>query len=168
MVSYEEALDDSDASTPPEDRHNGVGGPTTDPPGRNTRQEAPADAPARMLELAATTADQLVAGAQTEAESLVATAQAKADAILGASHHEAGRVAAELSRTRHEQHAELERERATALAGLADERAALEAQIAALRQMQSDHRNEMRRHLTQQLTLLDATMPEPPPGVAAG
>jgi cell division septum initiation protein DivIVA len=92
---------------------------------------------ARVLELAAVTADQLVADAESEAASLVATAQAT-----------------------------LERERATALAGLADEKAALEAQIASLRQLQSNHRSQMQQHLTKQLSLLDAVMPEPPATVA--
>ncbi len=59
----------------------------------------------------------------------------------GGSRTEADRVAAELVRDKKEQAAELDRERATALAGLADEKAALEASIARLRQVQSDHRS---------------------------
>jgi F0F1-type ATP synthase membrane subunit b/b' len=95
---------------------------TTAPPAREGRTSA-----ARVLELAATTADQLVADAKTEAESMVEAARA-----------DAGVVRQEL----------------------ADERAALEAQIAALHQLQADHRTQMRRHLTEQLSLLDAVMPE--------
>jgi hypothetical protein len=85
--------------------------------------------PARILALAATTAEQLVADATSEAESIVAAARASADA---------------------------------ALAELADEKAGLEAQIAALRQLQDEHRTQMRQHLSEQLSLLDAALPEAP------
>jgi cell division septum initiation protein DivIVA len=129
-------------------------------------QESPTGTAARMLELAAVTADRLVADAETEVEALVATARAKADAILATSRTEARQVAAELARRKEEQTAELDRERAMAMAGLAEEKAALEARIAVLRQMQNDHRSTMRDHLTEQLSLLDATMPEPPAAVA--
>ena len=122
--------------------------------------EAPTTAAARMLELAAVTADRLVSDAEAEAESLVATAQARAHEMAEASRHEADQVAAELARTKAEQAAELDRERAMALAGLADEKAALEEQVATLRQMESDHRRQMRSHLTEQLSRLDAIEPE--------
>lgn len=131
-----------------------------------TVQESSTTAAARMLELAAVTADRLVVDAEKEAESLVTAARASADAILESSRAEAHRVAAELVRIKEQQTAELDRERATALAGLADEKAALEARNATLRQMQSDHRRQMRDHLTEQLSLLDATVPEPPAAVA--
>lgn len=162
MQSFEDPLDDNVTPTPAEDRRDQVHDLETDPIVPITHNEGSADPAARMLELAAMTADQLVTEARTEAESLVTTAQAEADAVLGASRNEAHQIAAELSRIRHEQTAELDRERAVALAGLAQERAAIERQIAHLRQLQSDHRNELRRHLTAQLALLDATMPEPP------
>jgi cell division septum initiation protein DivIVA len=45
-------------------------------------EESAASPAARMLELAAGTADQLIADAQTEAESLVAAARATADEVL--------------------------------------------------------------------------------------
>lgn len=131
-----------------------------------TVQESSTTAAARMLELAAVTADRLVVDAEKEAESLVTAARASADEILESSRAEAHRVAAELVRIKEQQTAELDWERATALAGLADEKAALEARNATLRQMQSDHRRQMRDHLTEQLSLLDATVPEPPAAVA--
>ena len=162
MQSFEDPLDGNVTPTPAEDGRDRVNDLETDPTESITHGDGSANPAARMLELAAMTADQLATEAQTEAESLVTTAQAKADAILEASRNEAHQVAAELTRTRHEQTAELDRERATALAGLAQEKAAIELQIANLRQMQSDHRNELRHHLTTQLALLDATTPEPP------
>lgn len=112
--------------------------------------------PSRILEVAARTADQLVADARTEAESLVTTAQATAQQIGEASRDEAARMADELSRTRAEQTAELESERATALGQLAEEKANLESQIAALREMEADQRDQVRRLLTEHLARLDS------------
>lgn len=99
-----------------------------------------ASSSARMLELAAITADQLVADARTEAATM----------------------AAELSRTAAEQRADLDRERTTAMARLADEKADIEAKIAVLREMEADQRAQMRRLLTEQLALLDATRSDSP------
>ncbi len=158
----EDALDQSITATPAEDGRGGTDDLESGPTAPITQDGRSADPAARILELAAMTADQLVTSAETEAESLVTTARAEADAILGASRNQANQVAAELSRSRREQAAELDRERAAALAGLADERAAIERQIARLRQIQSDYGSELRRHLTAQLALLDATMPKPP------
>jgi cell division septum initiation protein DivIVA len=162
MVSCEETLGETVTPTQVEDGPGRADDAETEPSGPITVQESPTSAAARMLELAAGTADQLVADAQLEAESLVTTARARADAILEAGRTQAHKVAAELTRSKEEQTAELDRERATAMAGLADEQAALEARIATLLQVQSDHRSQMRDHLTEQLSLLDATMPEPP------
>jgi cell division septum initiation protein DivIVA len=167
MLSFEHGPSETATPTPVEDRTALVGDADTEPTEPITVQETPTSAAARMLELAAVTADRLVTDAETEAESLVTVAQARADAILEASRHEADQVAAELARTKEEQAAELDRERATALAGFSDVKAALEAQIATLRQMESDHRSQMRHHLTEQLSLLDATQLEPP-AVLAG
>ena len=133
MLSIKEALDEIDTSTT-EDEQAPVDEVETDSAEPTTAPESQTDAAARMLELAAGTADQLVTDAQSEAESLVTTAQAKADAILEASRTKAEQVAAELARDKSEQAAELDRERASALSGLADEKAALEASIASLRQ----------------------------------
>ena len=54
--------------------------------------------------------------------------------------------------------AELDRERAEALDGLAEEKATLESQIASLRAAESDQRHRMRQHLTQHLSMLDASV----------
>jgi hypothetical protein len=160
MLSFDDARDDGVTQTSAEDEHDQVDDLVTDRTA-SPAQDRPADAAARTLELAAIAADQLVSEAQAEAETLKTTAQAEADAILEASRAEAYRSEAELSRSRREQVAELDRERATALAGLAEEKARLEAQIAALRQVHSDHRTTLRRHLTEQLALLDAAFPDP-------
>ena len=130
--------------------------PTKDHDG-DTRQN-----PSRILEIAARTADQLVADARTEAESLVTTAQATAQQIGEASRNEAARMADELSRARAEQTAELESERATAIGQLADEKANLESQIAALREMEADQRDQVRRLLTEHLARLDEQRPVAP------
>jgi len=97
-------------------------------------------AAARMLEVAAVTADRLVADAEKEAESVLATAQAAADEIAEAGRNENARV----------------------LGRLADEKAELEAQIATLREMESEQRRQMRSHLNEHLELLDATTLESP------
>jgi cell division septum initiation protein DivIVA len=161
MLNFEDAVDETVKPTLVEDEPSqvdDVDAEQTEVP--VTVQESPMSGGARILELAATTAERLVADAQAEADSLVTSAQAKADAILDASHADAREIAATLARSKAEQTAELDRERVTALAGLADEKAALEAQIATLHQVQSDHRSQMLDHLTKQLSLLDATAPE--------
>jgi cell division septum initiation protein DivIVA len=151
MLRFAQRLRETATPTPVEDG-NALGVDLdTEPTEPITVQETLTSAAARMLELAAVTADRLVTDAETEAESLVTLAQARADAILEASRNEADQVAAELARTKEEQAAELDRDRAAALAGLSDEKAALEAQIATLRQMESDHHNQMRHRLTEQL-----------------
>jgi cell division septum initiation protein DivIVA len=149
---------------PAEDGPSGAEDVTTHPtvPTGPTAPPESSPSPARLLELAAVTADRLVADAHAEAELLVTSARAEADAILQAGRTGAQRIAAEVARSKEEQTAELDRERATALAGLAAEKAALEEQIARLRQIQSDHRRQLHDHFTEQLSLLDAAVPETP------
>jgi cell division septum initiation protein DivIVA len=118
--------------------------------------------PSRMLEVAARTADELVANARTEAESLVTTAQATAQQIGEASRNEAATMADELSRTRAEQLAEIERERESVLGRLEDEKASLEARIATLSEMEAEQRDRLRGLLTEQLAQLDAERPVAP------
>ena len=171
-MNFETTLDE--ITTPTLDEHppvDDVETPSAEPITDQTTepvpdQESPTTAAARVLELAAVTADRLVADAETEDESLVTTARESADAIGEASRTEAQEAAAELARTKEQQTAQLEQERTTALSGLADEKAALEAQIATLRQIQSDHRSQLRDHLNEQLSLLAAAVPELPAAVA--
>lgn len=162
MLSFEKDLSETEPPTPVESGNTLVGDAATEPTELITGHRTPASAAARMLELAAVTADTLVTDARIEAESLVTVAQTRAGAILEDSRTEADQVAAELARTKEEQAAELDRERATARAELGEEKAALEAQIATLRDMERHHRSQMRQHLTEQLSMLDATLPEPP------
>lgn len=129
------------------------------PPAPRSQGETSA---ARTLEMAARTADQLVADAKAEAEALVNEARANADQTAQASRDEADRAAAELDRARSEQAAELDRERTSVLSGLTDEKAALEAEIASLRQKESEQRNQMRRLLSEQLASIDKMDVEPP------
>jgi cell division septum initiation protein DivIVA len=168
MLSFEEALEETTTPTPVDEDVTPVDEVVVEP----VEQPEPTvvhegtTAAARMLELAAITADRLVTDAQTEAESLVSSARATADAISESSHSEARRVAAQLSRSRDELAAELDRERVTALAGLADEKAALEEQIARLHELQTDYRSTMRQHLDKQLSLLDSLAAEAPAAIA--
>jgi vacuolar-type H+-ATPase subunit H len=151
MPSFEQDMSETTTPTQVEGGNALVGEVDAESADPITVRETPTSAAARMLELAGVTADRLVIEAEAEAEALVTGAQARADAILEASRNEARQVAAELAR-----------ERGTALAELRDEKSALEAQNAKLRQVASDHRTLMRHHLTEQLSMLDATLPDPP------
>ena len=153
MLSSEETPGETATPTPVGDRNAPVDGVGIEPHAPITAVETPTSAAARMLELAAVTADRLVSDAEMEAKSVVTTAQARADAIVEASRDEADQVAAELARSKEEQAAELNRERVTAMTALTEEKAAIEAQIARLRQMESDHFSQMRHHLTEQLSI---------------
>ncbi len=155
MLSFEQDLGEGTTPAPSGEETTPVNHVADLPADPVAVQEAPTSAAARMLELAALTADRLVTDAEAEAESLVTRAQATAEEIVGTSRDEADRAAAELARRREEQAADLDRERATTLSGLADEKANLESQIATLRQLASEHRDQMRHHLPEQLTLLD-------------
>lgn len=112
-------------------------------------------ASARLLEMAAVTADQLVTDAKAEVDSLMTAAHAEAEQLITASRSEAERVTAELARGREQQAAELDQHRTTVLAEVTDRKAALEAKVELLRQLESEHRNRLRRHLTEQLAQLD-------------
>jgi cell division septum initiation protein DivIVA len=146
---------------------------------RDTTAEEGTRAAARLLELAARNADQLVDEAQAQADSLVATAkvdaerltaasQAEADQLIAAARAEASRaltaarleaerVNAELEHTRTEQTAELDRHRTTVLSELADRQAAVEAEVARLQQLETDHRDRIRSHLTALLAQIEPT-----------
>lgn len=136
-------------------------------------------AAARLLEIAASNADQLVGGARAEAASMVATAHADADQLTAAAHDEAARhtaearaesdrllaeahqeaerLDAEVERGRREMAAELERQRTTVLSEMAERRAALEGEVTRLQQLEQDCRNRMRAFLTSHLAQIDPT-----------
>jgi hypothetical protein len=106
-------------------------------------------AAARLLEIAARNADELLGEAKAEAASIAAAAQA--DAV---------RVHAELEKTRTEQNDELDRHRTTVLAQLAERQDALEAEVARLERLEQEIRARTRRFLTEQLAKVDST-PDP-------
>jgi cell division septum initiation protein DivIVA len=88
MLSFEVEPDDTATPTEVTDAVDEVADVETEPTD-STEPAAPAEAEenaaspvARMLELAAETADQLIADAQEQAESLVAAARATADEVL--------------------------------------------------------------------------------------
>ena len=124
-------------------------------------------AAARLLEIAAANADRLAAESEAEAESLVSGARAEADQLLSTARAEAERLSYELDRRKEQQTAELEQHRVRTMAEVADRKAGLEAQIAQLRQLESDHREHLRRHLSEQLAQLDRDTPPSLRAVAA-
>jgi len=115
--------------------------------------------PARLLEMAGNTADQLVADAQAEAGSLLSAARTEADRLISTGRCEAVRVMAELARGKEQQAAELEQHRTTVLAEVADRKAALKAKVETLRQLESEHRNRLRRQYAEQLAQLEDDTP---------
>jgi cell division septum initiation protein DivIVA len=94
-------------------------------------------AAARLLEVAAPNAEELLAEAKAEADQLTASAREEADQILTAARTEAQRVRANLEETRAQHNAE----------------------IARLQQIEQDHRDRMRRHLTDVLAQIEARPP---------
>jgi cell division septum initiation protein DivIVA len=139
---------------------------------------------ARLLEIAAHNADELLGEARAEAASIVAkahsdadrltgvsqaeadqlrsSARAEADRVLAAAQEEAERVHAELEQTRAAHNVELDRHRRTVLGDLAEQQAAVEAEVARLQQLERDHRDRMRGYLTQQLEQLEEIEPTTP------
>jgi cell division septum initiation protein DivIVA len=94
-------------------------------------------AAARLLEVAATTADQLTSEARAEAEAAVAEARAEAHAVVTEARAEAEALT----------EAAFERTEAAA------------AQLDWLREVEGRHRDQLRRHFTEQLALLEDDAP---------
>jgi cell division septum initiation protein DivIVA len=90
-------------------------------------------AAARLLEVAARNAEELLTEAKAEADQVKSSAREEADLLLAAARAEAQRVRAELEET-HAQHS---------------------AEIARLQQVEQDHRDRMRRHLTDVLAQIE-------------
>ena len=120
--------------------------------------ESPVTA-ARLLEVAAVTADKLVADAKTEAGSLTNAAHTEAERLITTARSQAEQVAAELARAKEQQAAELDEHRATVLAEVAGRKAALEAKVETLRELESEQRNRLRCHFTEQLAQLEDDAP---------
>jgi cell division septum initiation protein DivIVA len=90
-------------------------------------------AAARLLEVAARNADELLAEATAEADQLTASARENADQLLTAARTETQRLRADLEETRAQHNAE----------------------IARLQQIEQNHRDRMRRHLTDMLAQIE-------------
>jgi cell division septum initiation protein DivIVA len=116
-------------------------------------------AAAKLLEMAALNADQVVAEATTQADSVMNAARAEAERLAAAGRVEAEREAVEHARRREQQAAELEQHRTTVLTDLERKKAALEAQVETLRQFEHDHRDHLRRHFSDQLAQLEDARP---------
>jgi cell division septum initiation protein DivIVA len=120
----------------------------------DSRQES-SKAAARLLEIAAANADRLATESSAEAEALVAAARTEADGLRSAAQAEVEGVLAAARVDAERLTFELEQHRTRVMAELSDRKAALEGQIAQLRQLEADHREHLRRHLTEQLAQLD-------------
>ena len=103
---------------------------------------------ARLLERAAVNADQLVAEARVAADSMVNAARVESEQLLAASRVETERAAVELDQHRNK-----------VLTEIADVRRELEGKIETLRQQESENRNRLRVHFTEQLAQLEGASP---------
>jgi len=105
---------------------------------QDSHDDSPADAPqaaARLLELAANNADELLGEAKEEAASIVAAARADADQLTASARTEADNILA-TAQTEAEQ---------------------VNAEVARLQELEQEHRDRMRSNLTQMLEQLDRT-----------
>jgi cell division septum initiation protein DivIVA len=93
-----------------------------------------AAAAARLLEVAARNADELLADAKAEADQLTRSARVEADRLVAAARADAEQVRTELEQ----------------------ERAHHSAEIARLAQVEQEHRERVRRHLTDMLAQVEA------------
>jgi cell division septum initiation protein DivIVA len=127
---------------------------------------ANSQAAARLLEMAANNADEIVAeakveaaelraAAQKDADQVTSTATAEADQVLSTARTEAQRLTDEAGQLGARQTEELARARGAALADLENEKTQLGTQVDRLRELQRDHVARMRSYLTEELTHLD-------------
>ena len=117
---------------------------------------APSDGMARLLEVAARNADQLMTEAKNEAERVTTAAQADADRVTTAAQAEADRVTtaaqAEADRLVGEARMEAERIRSETEKSKTDATQA----IAGLRQTEREHRERMQTHLQEMLARVES------------
>jgi len=125
--------------------------PTSRAPGDNATGGA-----ARLLEVAARNADQLMGEAQAEADRVTAAAKAEAEQVTSAAKADAERVTsaaqAEADRLVGEARMEAERIRAETEKSRND----ATQQIAGLRQTEREHRERMQTHLQEMLAKVEA------------
>jgi len=97
-------------------------------------------AAARLLEMAAANAEQLVADARAQADSLIVRALAEAERVT----------------------AEADQYRTALLRELAERQADTEARVRSLRRLADEHRLRLHDHFSEQLAQLDELEPEAP------
>jgi cell division septum initiation protein DivIVA len=131
MSAYEELMaqrgDGAEPTSPA-----GPAAPTE--PAAGPEEDAASGGMARLLEIAARNADELLAEAETEAEQVRSTARVEAERMLSEARTEAERIRAE---------SETAKSDAT-------------QQIAGLRQTEREHRERMKAHLQEMLAKVEA------------
>ena len=128
MVDPTIAIEPSEAET-----ENEVTEPATAPTATSAPARDSSSAAARLLEIAARNADQLLTEAQAEADGMRASAREEADELLTEARAEAERVRADLEQSRNEANDE----------------------IATLRETGQSHRDQMREHLHEMLAKVE-------------
>jgi cell division septum initiation protein DivIVA len=114
-------------------------------------------AAARLLEVAARNADELLGEATAEAASLVATARAEADQLAAASRAQAEGLTTSARAEADQLLAAARTEAERVQSELEEKRAAQTAEIARLELLEQEHRERMRRYLTQLLKQMEPT-----------
>lgn len=123
-------------------------------------------AAARLLELAANSADELMTETKADAAALVATAHADADQVTASArtearqamadaHNEARREREEVEQFRAQQTTQLEQHRDVELSDVAEQKAGLEAAVLHLEQVERAYLKRMRSFLAEQMDQLD-------------
>ena len=107
--------------------------------------ETPSDGMARLLEVAAHNADQLMTEAKTEAERLTTEAQAEATRVTTAAQAEADRLVGEARMEAERIRAETEKSKTEASQA-----------IAGLRETEREHRERMQTHLQEMLARVES------------
>jgi cell division septum initiation protein DivIVA len=108
-------------------------------------QASSTDGAARLLELAAHNADELLAEAKAEAEQLTSTARAEAERLTSTARAEAERMVGEARTEAERIRAETEKSQGQATQA-----------IAGLRQTERQHRERMQAHLQEMLAKVEA------------
>lgn len=120
----------------------------------DTRREASVAA-ARLLEIAARSAEQVAAESQATAARLLATARQEAEALHAGARTEADRLIAELDQRTQQQTADLEQQREAVITEINHHETAWRARHQLLVRWEADQREHLRRYLTDQLAFLE-------------
>jgi DivIVA domain-containing protein len=112
-------------------------------------------AAARLLEIAAQNADQLVAEAHGDADKIVGEATVKAQRLESESKEEAERLAAEIKERADKQAAELAQRRQEVLGRLEQDKDTLAGELEELRSFEREYRSRLRAYFESQLRTLD-------------